>query len=90
MLRGETYGYQLVRDVSEYIEISESTLYPILKRLEGAQCVTAYTHEHNGRLRRYYRILPQGRERVADFLEDWQGIMKVYKYIEGEYRRDKG
>ncbi len=89
MLRGETYGYQLVRDVSDYIEISESTLYPILKRLESANCVMARSAEHNGRLRRYYSITPNGRERVREFISDWQDIMRVYQYIEGEYAYDE-
>lgn len=90
MLRGETYGYKLVRDVSGYIEISESTLYPILKRLESAGCVSVNSVEHNGRLRKYYRIMPVGRARVEDFISDWRDIMRVYQYIEGEYRLDKG
>ncbi len=89
MLKGETYGYQLVKDVSDYIEISESTLYPILKRLESANCVMARSAEHNGRLRRYYSITQSGRERVREFIDDWQGIMRVYKYIEGEYAHDE-
>lgn len=84
MLRGPTYGYQLIRDVSPFMEISESTLYPILKRLEAGGCVTVQTAEHNGRLRKYYRLTPAGQDRITEFLNDWQGIMKVYNYIEGE------
>ena len=50
--RGDSYGYRLVRDVGEMIAISESTLYPILKRLEANGQVTVYSVEHNGRLRK--------------------------------------
>lgn len=84
MLRGPTYGYQLIRDASPYIEISESTLYPILKRLEAGGSVTVTSAEHNGRLRKYYSITDAGRERITEFLAEWQDIMKVYYYIERE------
>ncbi|MBQ3849158.1 MAG: PadR family transcriptional regulator [Clostridia bacterium] len=84
MLRGPTYGYQLIKDISPYMEISESTLYPILKRLEASGCVIVRSAEHNGRLRKYYDITPQGRSRIFDFLNDWKDIMKVYYYIERE------
>lgn len=81
MLRGPTYGYQLIRDVSPYMEISESTLYPILKRLEAGCCVTVRSAEHNGRLRKYYEITDTGRARISEFIGEWQDIMKVYDYI---------
>ena len=84
MLRGPTYGYQLIKDVSPYMEISESTLYPILKRLEAAKNVTVKSVEHNGRLRKYYEITPAGRGRIREFLSDWQSIMKTYYYIARE------
>ena len=84
MLRGPTYGYQMIRDVSPYMEISESTLYPILKRLESGGFVTVRSAEHNGRLRKYYEITDPGRARIAEFLNEWQDIMKVYYYIERE------
>ncbi|MBO4305551.1 MAG: PadR family transcriptional regulator [Clostridia bacterium] len=84
MLRGPTYGYQLIKDISPYMEISESTLYPILKRLEASGCVIVHSAEHNGRLRKYYDITLQGRSRIFDFLNDWKDIMKVYYYIERE------
>ena len=54
----DSYGYQIIKDVSPYAELSESTLYPILKRLEGAGCIQSYSREHNGRLRKYYAITP--------------------------------
>ena len=79
--RGESYGYQLVRDVGEMIEISESTLYPILKRLEGGGLVTVRSAEHNGRLRKYYRITPAGQARVRSFLEEWRVLNRVLNRI---------
>lgn len=89
MLGEDSYGYKLIRDVSPYIEISESTLYPILKRLESAGYVSVYSAEHNGRLRKYYSISNSGRGKIADFLSEWESIMKVYNYIREEYNNDK-
>ena len=86
--RGESYGYQIVKDASECIEISESTLYPILKRLESGGLVSARSAEHNGRLRRYFRITPAGNHRIEQFLEEWEEVMRVYEFIK-ENGRDK-
>lgn len=80
----DSYGYQIIKDISSCIEISESTLYPILKRLEASSYVETYSVEHNSRLRKYYKITDQGKERVNQFLEEWQQVMKVYYFIKGE------
>lgn len=77
----DSYGYQLIKDISGVIEISESTLYPILRRLESAQCLRIYTREHDGRLRKYYTITQAGRDRISEFLTDWVDVMKVYDFI---------
>ena len=79
--REDSYGYKLMKDISPYIEISESTLYPILKRLDASACLATYSMEHNGRLRKYYRITNLGRARIKEFLEDGDDIMKVYHFI---------
>ena len=82
--RGESYGYRLVRDVGEIIDVSESTLYPILKRLEAGGLVTVRSAKHNGRLRKYYQITEAGERRVHDFLEEYRTLMKVLRRIEAE------
>ena len=79
--RHDSYGYQIIREIEPYVEISESTLYPILRRLEAAQMLTVYSVEHNGRLRKYYRIMDRGRARLADFEEEWKEIMSIYQFI---------
>ena len=84
----DSYGYQIIKDISPFIEISESTLYPILKRLELSQMLTVYSVEHNGRLRKYYQITDMGRERILDFLEDWKEIQKIYEFINREGKMD--
>lgn len=82
--RGDSYGYRLTRDVNERVPISESTLYPILKRLEAGGLVTVYSVEHNGRLRKYYQITPAGEARIRAFLEQWRELLRVLNWIETE------
>ena len=80
----DSYGYQIIKDIKPYVEISESTLYPILRRLEGAQFMTVYTAEHNGRLRKYYHITDLGLERIAAFRKEWEEILSIYKFVTKE------
>jgi PadR family transcriptional regulator PadR len=79
----DNYGYQIVQDLNGIIDVNESTLYPILRRLEERQCLTIYTIEHNGRLRRYYKITDDGRAEIAGFLKDWGEVMVAYEFISG-------
>lgn len=87
--REDSYGYKIIKDISPYVEISESTLYPILKRLESSESITAYTVEHNSRLRRYYRITETGINKIKEFINDWHGVMKAYNFI-ADINSDKG
>ena len=80
----DSYGYKIVKDIKPYISISDSTLYPILRRLEAAEMLTVYNVEHNGRLRKYYSITEKGLERLREFKDEWQEIMSVYHYITRE------
>ena len=77
----DSYGYKIIQDLSGIAEISESTLYPILKRLEQLGCLTTYSIQHGGRLRKYYSITPNGRRRMRMFLDDWQEVNTIYNYI---------
>lgn len=77
----DSYGYQIVKDMKPYVEISESTLYPILRRLETAELLTVRSAEHNGRLRKYYHITPAGLERIRSFEQEWQEILSIYHFI---------
>ncbi len=79
--RGDSYGYQLIKDMEPIMRLSESTLYPVLRRLEAAGCLTVYSVEHNSRLRKYYAITDEGRKRIADFLAEWADVKKVYDFI---------
>ena len=84
----DSYGYQIVKDMSPYVEISESTLYPILRRLENGAMLTVRTAEHNGRLRKYYHITDAGRERLKAFEEEWKELMQIYECVTSEGKND--
>ena len=77
----DSYGYKIIKDVSPYIVLSESTLYTILKRLEVAKMLTVKTAEHDGRLRKYYHITKAGLRRIEDFKTEWKEVMSIYKFI---------
>lgn len=84
----DLYGYKIIKELSGNVEISESTLYPILKRLKTAGMVREYSVEHNGRLRKYYGIEPEGIKRIEEFLGEWQEMLRAYEYIEGEWNNE--
>ncbi len=77
----DSYGYKIIKDMKPYIELSESTLYTILKRLELAQMLTVRTSEHGGRLRKYYHITQAGLERIESFKEEWREVMSIYQFV---------
>jgi len=79
--REDSYGYKIIKDLSGYIELTESTLYPILRRLEAAGDLTVYSVEHNGRLRKFYRITDRGHAAITEFLRDWPEIESMVEYI---------
>ena len=77
----ESYGYQIIKDMKPYIEMSESTLYTILKRLEAARMLTVRSAEHGGRLRKYYRITRAGLDRIEEFKREWREVMSIYQFV---------
>ena len=80
----DSYGYKIIKDMKPYIELSESTLYTILKRLETANMLTVRTAEHCGRPRKYYRITDEGLKRIEDFKDEWKEIMSIYRFVTKE------
>ena len=76
-----SYGYKIIKDMKPYIEMSESTLYTILKRLELAKMLTVKTAEHGGRLRKYYHITKAGLSRIEEFKKEWREVMSIYRFI---------
>ncbi len=83
----DSYGYQIIKDMKPYLELSESTLYTILKRLEGAKMLTVRSMEFEGRLRKYYHITERGIARIDEFLEDWKEMLSIYRFITREDAR---
>lgn len=77
----DSYGYQIIKDMKPYVTISESTLYPILRRLEAGDLLTVYSVEHSGRLRKYYHITDSGRARIEEFKEEWKELESIYRFI---------
>ena len=80
----DSYGYKIIKDMKPYIELSESTLYTILKRLETANMLTVRTAEHDGRLRKYYHITDSGLSRIEDFKDEWKEILSIYRFVTKE------
>jgi PadR family transcriptional regulator PadR len=83
----DSYGYQIIKDLKPYMEISESTLYPILRRLEAGELLTVKDTIHNGRVRKYYHITDKGLEKISSFKNEWQEVMLIYNFVT---REDKG
>ena len=80
----DSYGYKIIKDLKPYIELSESTLYTILKRLEQAQLLTVRTAEHEGRLRKYYHITGAGINRIEAFKAEWKEVISIYRFVSEE------
>lgn len=88
VLRKESsYGYQIIQDVSRCIEVNDSTMYPILRRLESTGCVTTYSNEYNGRTRKYFTITQIGIDKIEEFLSERNEIEKIYEFV-GNYGKD--
>ena len=85
----DSYGYKIIKDLKPFVELSESTLYTILKRLEGMQMLTVRTAEHGGRLRKYYRITPLGAQRIEEFKAAWGEMVAIYRFVTKEDRHDQ-
>ena len=80
----DSYGYKIIKDLSPYVKLSESTLYTILKRLEGAKMLTVRSVEHEGRLRKYYHITKAGARRIEEFKAEWKEVVSIYKFVAKE------
>ena len=85
----DSYGYQIIKDMKPYLDLSESTLYTILKRLEAGKMLTVRMVEHQGRLRKYYHITDTGLKRIEDFKSEWQEIVSIYKFVTKEENQNE-
>ena len=88
LVEEDSYGYKLIQDTQPIVEMSESTLYPILRRLEDSDFLKSYQQEHGGRLRKYYQITNKGIQHVKSFMLEWKSIVQVYDYIKGKINNE--
>lgn len=79
--KGPSYGYLIIRELERCVDISESTLYPILKRLEQGGSLETYRMEYNGRMRKYYRLTQGGQHKIDAFLDEWGELRKMYQFV---------
>ena len=80
----DSYVYKIIKDLKPYVELSESTLYTILKRLESAKMLTVKSAEHDGRLRKYYHITEAGIKRIGEFKKEWEEVVLIYRFVAKE------
>ena len=80
----DSYGYKIIKDLKPILELSESTLYTILKRLEESKMLVVRSVEFEGRLRKYYHITDAGLKRIEDFKDEWKELMNIYSFITEE------
>ena len=80
----ESYGYKIIKDMKPWVEMTESTLYTILKRLELSKMLTVRSSEHGGRLRKYYRITPSGKLKLALQIEEWKSFAQAVNDVLSE------
>lgn len=79
--KGPSYGYMIIRELEKCLEISESTLYPILKRLEQNGSLKTYRQEYNGRIRKYYELTEEGQHKIDAFLDEWDEMRNLYTFV---------
>ena len=80
----DSYGYKIIKDLAPDLVLTESTLYTILKRLEGGGLLTSRSAEYNGRIRKYYRMTAKGLARIEEFKTDWQEMLAIYRLVTSE------
>ena len=80
-----TYGYKITQDVRQVLEVSESTLYPVLRRLQKDECLETYDQEYGGRNRRYYKLTERGMAQLNLYKTEWKNYStKISRLFEGE------
>ena len=79
--REGTYGYKITQDVRQVMEVSDSTLYPVLRRLQRDGLLAAYDEAVDGRMRRYHRITPPGEVKLAQYRIEWAEYRKNIEQV---------
>ncbi len=87
IMNEDSYGYRIIETIKPYISVSESTLYPILRRLGEAGLLEVRPVQYNGRTRKYYHITQSGIDRINLFLNEWNEIMTIYRFVNKEVNK---
>lgn len=91
LCKGDTYGYVLTQNVKEIFDISESSLYPVLRRLQKSSYLTTYDQTFHGRNRRYYSITPEGKQKLLEYCEEWKEYRsKIDQFLLGGVSDEPG
>jgi PadR family transcriptional regulator PadR len=77
----DSYGYKMLNDLAKYVEVSESALYAVLKRLEQQALVSTYKEEHDNRLRKYYHITDTGKIKLLEFRHEFTKIERIIQFV---------
>lgn len=84
-----TYGYKITQDVRQVLDVSESTLYPVLRRLQKDECLTTHDMEYAGRNRRYYQLTEKGKAQLRLYQIEWKSYTsKINSLFEGEDKNE--
>ena len=84
VMREDTYGYKLTQEVKQIMDVSESTLYPVLRRLQKDGYLRTYDKTFQGRNRRYYTVTEKGREQFQQFYDQWKRMgVKIDEVMDG-------
>lgn len=84
----DTYGYKITQEIREAMEMSESTLYPVLRRLMKNEFLTSYDQEYMGRNRRYYKITDKGTEQLKIYRDEWLIYVEKISGLISEQKED--
>ncbi|MDD2959084.1 MAG: PadR family transcriptional regulator [Lachnospiraceae bacterium] len=82
-----TYGYRITQEVQNVLDVSDSTLYPVLRRLQKDDCLTVYDREYGGRNRRYYKLTNQGYAQLGMYRTEWKSYSSKITEILASGRR---
>ena len=79
-----TYGYKITQDVRRVLDVSESTMYPVLRRLQKDECLEVYDMQFDGRNRRYYKVTEKGMAQLNLYQVEWKNYTrKITEMFEG-------
>lgn len=81
LLQGDTYGYELTQSMKEVLDISESTLYPVLRRLQKEDYLKTYDQPFQGRNRRYYSVTAEGKEKCEIYRKEWKRYKEQLDFL---------